>query len=78
MHRRPAKGSLAEKTQLALFLAQHRRKQYIEGGFVSVDGKTVEVPGARVAPQQRVLLTPERQPVRPGPRHPVAAQAAGL
>ncbi|MGE8317518.1 MAG: rRNA pseudouridine synthase [Comamonas sp.] len=31
---------------------------YIEGGWVSVDGKVVEVPGVRVAPQQQVVLAP--------------------
>ena len=32
---------------------------YIEGAFVSVDGKIVEEPGARVAPQQQVVLAPD-------------------
>lgn len=31
---------------------------YIEGGWVQVDGQIVELPGARVAPQQRVELAP--------------------
>lgn len=29
---------------------------YIEGGFVSVDGKLVEEPGARVAPEQEITI----------------------
>ena len=34
-------------------------EQYFEGGWVSVDGQVVELPGARVAPQQRVELAPD-------------------
>lgn len=34
-------------------------EQYIEGGWVSVDGRLVELPGARVAPQQQVTLAPD-------------------
>lgn len=40
---------------------------YIEGGWVRVDGATVETPGARVAPQQRVELAPNAraEPITP-------------
>jgi len=31
-------------------------EQYIEGGWVSVDGRVIEVPGARVTAQQTVVL----------------------
>ena len=49
---------LAKRLAAEHGLSRSTAEQYIEGGFVSVDGTTVEVPGARVAPQQRVLLTP--------------------
>ena len=49
---------LAKRLAAEHSLSRSTAEQYIEGGFVSVDGKTVEVPGARVAPHQRVLLTP--------------------
>ena len=32
---------------------------YIEGGWVTVDGKTIEVPGARVSPQQTIVVEKE-------------------
>ena len=34
-------------------------ERYIEGGWVLVDGRTVELPGARVAPGQRITLAPD-------------------
>ena len=34
-------------------------EQYIEGGWVSVDGQVVELPGARVASAQSVVLAPD-------------------
>ncbi len=37
-------------------LSRGTAEQYIEGGWVSVDGQVVELPGARVAPHQRVEL----------------------
>lgn len=33
-------------------------EQYIEGGWVRIDGRTVELPGARVRPDQQVTLDP--------------------
>lgn len=53
-----------DTTRLAKRLAQQipcsRREAelYIEGGWVQVDGQTVELPGARVAPDQQVTLAP--------------------
>ncbi|MBS0294348.1 MAG: rRNA pseudouridine synthase [Proteobacteria bacterium] len=38
-------------------------EQYIEGGWVSVDGQVVELPGARVAPQQAVALAADANPM---------------
>lgn len=41
--------------------------QYIEGGWVRVDGQLIEEPGFRVLPQQKIELTPDAklQPVEP-------------
>ncbi|OGB26630.1 MAG: RNA-binding protein [Burkholderiales bacterium RIFCSPLOWO2_02_FULL_57_36] len=41
--------------------------QYIEGGWVKVDGQLIEEPGFRVLPQQQVELVPDAklQPVEP-------------
>ncbi len=36
--------------------SRREAEQYIEGGWVSVDGQRVELPGARVAPTQAVAL----------------------
>ncbi len=38
--------------------SRREAEQYIEGGWVTVDGVLVEEAGARVAPEQTVLLTP--------------------
>ena len=47
---------LAKRVAAEHGLSRSAAEQYIEGGFVSVDGALVEVPGARVAPQQQVVL----------------------
>jgi 23S rRNA pseudouridine2604 synthase len=39
--------------------SRREAEQYIEGGWVRVDGETVEEPGFRVTPQQKVELLPE-------------------
>lgn len=50
---------LAKRLAAELGLSRSTAEQYIEGGWVSVDGQVVELPGARVAPQQRVTLAPD-------------------
>ncbi|MCZ2405364.1 MAG: rRNA pseudouridine synthase [Burkholderiales bacterium] len=50
---------LAKRLAAELGLSRSTAEQYIEGGWVSVDGQVVELPGARVAPQQRVELAPD-------------------
>lgn len=47
--------------QLAQQLSCSRREAelYIEGGWVSVDGSTIEEPGYRVQPDQALVLSPE-------------------
>ncbi len=49
---------LAKRLMAERGLSRGTAEQYIEGGWVSVDGQVVEVPGARVAPHQRVELAP--------------------
>ncbi|MCE1251745.1 MAG: rRNA pseudouridine synthase [Comamonadaceae bacterium] len=50
---------LAKRLAQELPCSRREAEQYIEGGWVSVDGHIVELPGARVAPQQRVALAPD-------------------
>ncbi len=50
---------LAKRLAAEHSLSRSTAEQYIEGGWVSVDGQVVELPGARVAPQQRVELAPD-------------------
>ena len=47
---------LAKRLAAQLGCSRATAERYIDGGWVSVDGRVVEVPGARVAPQQRVTL----------------------
>jgi 23S rRNA pseudouridine2604 synthase len=49
---------LAKRLAQELGCSRRQAEQYIEGGWVSVDGVPVEEPAARVAPEQRVLLDP--------------------
>lgn len=49
---------LAKRLAAQLQCSRSTAEQYIEGGFVTVDGKTIEVPGARVSPQQTVVVEP--------------------
>jgi 23S rRNA pseudouridine2604 synthase len=46
---------MTDSTRLAKRIAE----QYIEGGWVKVDGRIVEEPGFRVLPQQQAELMPE-------------------
>ncbi len=50
---------LAKRLAAEHGLSRSTAEQYIEGGWVRVDGKPVEMPGARVRPGQQVLLSPE-------------------
>jgi 23S rRNA pseudouridine2604 synthase len=55
---------VSEPERLARRLAQqtgcsrNEAQQYIEGGWVTVDGERIEEPGRRVAPEQTVSLAP--------------------
>lgn len=50
---------LAKRVAEQLNCSRSTAEQFIEGGFVSVEGAVVEVPGARVAPHQSVAVDPE-------------------
>ena len=47
---------LSKRLAEQLGCSRSEAEQYIEGGWVQVDGQVVELPGARVAPAQRVEL----------------------
>ncbi len=53
---------MSESVRLAKQLAAEQNcsrgdaERYIEGGWVAVDGKTIEEPGFRVAPGQTISL----------------------
>lgn len=57
---KPADGSerLAKRVAALQQCSRGDAERYIEGGWVAVDGKTVEEPGFRVAPQQAIALLP--------------------
>ena len=55
----PSHVRLAKRVAEQLACSRSTAEQYIEGGWVSVDGQLVEQPGARVAPQQTVSISPE-------------------
>ena len=50
---------LAKRVAELLACSRSTAEQYIEGGWVSVDGQVIELPGARVAPQQAITVSPE-------------------
>ena len=50
---------LAKRLAEQLQCSRSTAEQYIEGGWVSVDGQVIELPGARVAPQQAITVSPE-------------------
>lgn len=47
---------LAKRVAELLNCSRTTAEQYIEGGWVSVDGRIVELPGARVSPLQTVVM----------------------
>lgn len=65
---------MSEPVRLARRLAEltgcsrSEAQQYIEGGWVTVDGEPCEEPGRRIAPEQVVLLAPG---ATAAPSHPV-------
>lgn len=54
----PEHVRLAKRVAEQLSCSRTTAEQYIEGGWVTVDGRVIEVPGARVSPAQAVVVTP--------------------
>ena len=52
----PGHVRLAKRVAEQLACSRSMAEQFIEGGFVSVDGQLVETPGARVRPDQGVTV----------------------
>lgn len=50
---------LAKRLAEKVSCSRREAEQYIEGGWVTVDGIVVEEPGSRVQPQQQVVLAPK-------------------
>ena len=55
----PTHIRLAKRVADQLNCSRSTAEQFIEGGFVSVDGQVVEAPGARVRPDQAVAVAPD-------------------
>ncbi|MFZ3124188.1 MAG: rRNA pseudouridine synthase [Acidovorax sp.] len=55
----PSHIRLAKRVAEQLNCSRSTAEQFIEGGFVSVDGKVVEAPGARVRPDQDMTVAPD-------------------
>ena len=55
----PTHIRLAKRVAEQLSCSRSTAEQFIEGGFVSVDGQIEEAPGARVRPDQTVTVAPD-------------------
>ena len=55
----PTHIRLAKRVAAQLNCSRSTAEQFIEGGFVSVDGQIEEAPGARVRPDQAVAVAPD-------------------
>ena len=55
----PTHIRLAKRVAEQLNCSRSTAEQFIEGGFVSVDGQIEEAPGARVRPDQTVAVAPD-------------------
>ncbi|MDP5008341.1 MAG: S4 domain-containing protein, partial [Glaciimonas sp.] len=53
----PSSVRLAKHLADLIACSRSEAEQYIQGGWVSIDGQIVEEPGARVLPEQKVELT---------------------
>ncbi len=58
-HPDPTHIRLAKRVAEQLNCSRSTAEQFIEGGFVSVDGQIEEAPGARVRPDQAVAVAPD-------------------
>ena len=78
----PTHIRLAKRVAEQLNCSRSTAEQFIEGGFVSVDGRVEEAPGARVRPDQTVTVAPDASPLALTPvtllLHKPAGFEAGL
>src|SRR5574343_685522 len=63
----PSHIRLAKRVAEQLACSRSTAEQYIEGGFVRVDGQVVELPGARVRPDQAVTVEKDASLLEPTP-----------
>ena len=58
---------LAKRLAEQITCSRQEAEQYIAGGWVTVDGQTVEEPGLRILPEQQIALLPQASlaPVAP-------------
>jgi 23S rRNA pseudouridine2604 synthase len=68
---------LSKRLAELLSCSRSQAEQYIEGGWVLVDGQAVEEQGARVLPQQKVELLPQASLAAPAPVTILLHKAAG-
>ena len=69
---------LAKRLAAEHSLSRSTAEQFIEGGFVSVDGQVEEAPGARVRPDQAVAVAPDASPLALTPVTLLLHKPAGL
>lgn len=69
---------LAKRVAEILACSRGEAERYIAGGWVSVDGETVDDPATRVTPAQQVDLLPGATPVEPPPVTILLHKPAGL
>ena len=78
----PTHIRLAKRVAEQLNCSRSTAEQFIEGGFVSADGRVEEAPGARVRPDQAVTVAPDASPLALTPvtllLHKPAGFEAGL
>ena len=77
-HPDPGHIRLAKHVAEQLHCSRSTAEQYIEGGFVSVDGHVTEAPGARVRPDQTVTVAPDASPLALTPVTLLLHKPAGL
>jgi 23S rRNA pseudouridine2604 synthase len=69
---------LAKRVAEALPCSRSEAEQYIENGWVEVNGTVIEEPGFRVAPDQQIALLPGATPGAPEPVTLLLHKPAGI
>lgn len=69
---------LSKRVAETLACSRREAEQYIEGGWISVDGRVIEEPGHRVEPQQIIVLAPDATLVDIAPVTILLHKPAGL